>query len=186
MPTIQHWQGWRRQWTEETDGRPCTQRSAVLWSLCRRTLVGRSVVVSGNLGEVLRPGRPASIFPTRVHTTQQEAFQMVSERCHREHVQRGDSRECDAHVMSAGVERECWTSHTPHLATVKAAALPISNYRRCWLPSRVRSLDKRAGCTTSVLLDVEAAPSDRTHTNGGVSRDGCVGDHACPISLAPA
>jgi hypothetical protein len=45
------------------------------------TLVGRSVVVSANLGEVLRPGRPASISPTRVHTIQQEAFQMASERC---------------------------------------------------------------------------------------------------------
>lgn len=31
----------------------------------------------------------------------------------REHVQRGDSRECDVHVMSAGFAAMCQTSH-PH------------------------------------------------------------------------
>jgi hypothetical protein len=42
MPTIQHWQGWVRQWTEETDGRPCSQRASLAltqrragWLQCR-------------------------------------------------------------------------------------------------------------------------------------------------------
>jgi hypothetical protein len=47
-----------------------------------------------------------------------------------EHVQRGDSRECDAHVMSAGFATMCQTIHT-HNNIVSTAASPISNYTRC-------------------------------------------------------
>jgi hypothetical protein len=92
---------------------------------------------------------------------------------------------CRSCHVSGGPDRMLDEPHTP-LATVEAAALSIANYRRCWLPSRVRSLDKRAGCTTSMVLDVEAAASDRTRASGGVSRDRCAGDHAHPMRLAPA
>jgi hypothetical protein len=59
-------------------------------------------------------------------------------------------------------------THT-HMAVVKAAALSFAN--GCWygLPSRVNALDKRADCTTTLVLDVDAAAHDRTTASCGVS-----------------
>jgi hypothetical protein len=62
-----------REQTEETDGRPCSQRD--LLGIVRGALVGRIVITVRLPGGLLRPSRAASIWPTRVNI-QREAFQV--------------------------------------------------------------------------------------------------------------
>ncbi|KAJ8112343.1 hypothetical protein OPT61_g5267 [Boeremia exigua] len=76
------------------------------------------------------------------------SLEAPSERLQSEHAQRGDSRECGAHVMSAGWSMK--RRDEPHSA-------------------KVQSLDKRAGCTTGVVSDVDAIVNDRTAATCGVS-----------------
>jgi hypothetical protein len=108
-------------------------------------------------------------FPRKANIQQcQQASMARSERLQSEHVQRGHSREYDAHVMSA--EWSIKARNEPHSARRGAlrhrSPSPVLTAR---LPSRLNSLDKRAVCTTSVEFDVDAAVNDRTASTCGVS-----------------
>jgi hypothetical protein len=137
--------------TEETDGRPCSTANA-----------GRAHARAGwtRPRRIRLPGAIAAISRTRVYI-HPAAFQLRSERCQRVHVQRGDSRECDAHVMS-GCAVPCQTSHP-------SGRCEPSNCRRWPAASTVNLLEKRADCTTTLLLDVDAVQADRARATCGVS-----------------
>jgi hypothetical protein len=95
---------------------------------------------------------------------------MSSERCPQVSMCNVETRQ-SATLMSGqrGSQQRGQTSHPhPHMATLKTAALSVSNGCRCGLPSKVNALDKRADCTTTLVLDVDAAAHDRATASCGV------------------
>jgi hypothetical protein len=85
--------------------------------------------LSGHLGRAAAPGQ-ASVY--LVHASQhilRGVPDVKRAMLEGEHVQRGDSRVYDAHVMSAGFATMCQTRHPQ--ASVRAASSSISNYTGC-------------------------------------------------------
>lgn len=55
----------------------------------------------------------------------------------------------------------------PHLKEEGAGALSVSTPVLYYGPSRMNSVDKRADCTTLIVLDVDAANHDRASAGCG-------------------
>jgi hypothetical protein len=110
--------------------------NAIWWASPRGVVVGRIVVAIRPPGDAAAPGQASvylahasqHIWERRCRCEASDARELESE-----HVQRGDSRVCDGHVMSAGFATMCQTSHThnTHNSRVSAAAATISNYTGC-------------------------------------------------------
>jgi hypothetical protein len=100
--------------------------SVTFWALLRDMVVGR-------IDNAIRcPGLFTALEQARLYPSHASPHSTVSsrrsERCSNEHVQRGDSRECDLHVMSAGLatERIRW-GHTPSVCKPRDG-LPVHSH----------------------------------------------------------
>lgn len=73
--------------------------------------LARGSSLSDSLGDPAAPGRRLSLPRETPTTFNKDGPQVRSESC--EHVQRGDSRERNGHVMSAGSQSDTWRLRAP-------------------------------------------------------------------------
>jgi hypothetical protein len=152
------------RWTEETDGRPCRNAMAGHYS----EVLWLAAALHGPAARemLLRPG--SSVYDCTHASQFDSGVRVRSERGQREHVQRGDSRECDTHVMSAAMARSVKRA-TPGTCERRGAGDAHS-----WLllnsilSVQSKSARKTCRCTTSLVLDVTAVTADRTRATCGV------------------